>query len=65
MAKIAKIKEGKTAILNLRCRPSVKFLAVARAAAVDRSVSSYVEQLILRDAEANPVDEPKPKKKRR
>lgn len=58
---MAMAKEEKTAVMNLRVRPTVKKIAVARAAAVDRSLASYVEQLILKDADQAGDD---PKKRR-
>jgi len=51
-------KEEKTAVMNLRVRPSVKKTALARAEANDRSLASYIEQLILKDADQG-GDEPK------
>jgi predicted HicB family RNase H-like nuclease len=44
--------EPKTAILNIRIRPSVKAVATERAAADRRSLAAYIELLIERDAEA-------------
>jgi predicted HicB family RNase H-like nuclease len=42
--------EGKTAILNIRIRPSVKEAASRRAAAERRSLAAYVELVLERDA---------------
>jgi predicted HicB family RNase H-like nuclease len=47
--------EAKTAILNIRIRPSVKATASARAAADRRSLAAYIELLIERDAENAPL----------
>jgi hypothetical protein len=43
--------EAKTAVLNIRIKPSVKELASKRAAADRRSLAAYIELLIERDAE--------------
>jgi predicted HicB family RNase H-like nuclease len=42
--------EAKTAILNIRIKPSLKAAASARAAADRRSLAAYIELLIERDA---------------
>lgn len=52
-------KEQKDAVMNLRVRPSVKKLAFARATAVDRSLASYIEQLVMRDADQARADQRK------
>jgi predicted HicB family RNase H-like nuclease len=52
-------KEPKSAALNLRVRPSIKALAQARADALDRSLASYIEQLVLRDAATDQDGKPK------
>ena len=44
-------REAKDAVMNLRVRPSIKALAQARADADGRSLASYVERLILKDAQ--------------
>jgi predicted HicB family RNase H-like nuclease len=44
------VTEAKTAILNIRIRPSVKAMASERAAADRRSLAAYIELLIERDA---------------
>lgn len=41
----------KTAMLVLRIHPSVKAAAIAEAGRLDRSVSNYVERLIIKDTE--------------
>ncbi len=43
-------EEAKTAILNIRIKPSLKAAASARAAADRRSLAAYIELLIERDA---------------
>jgi predicted HicB family RNase H-like nuclease len=42
--------ETKSATLMLRIRPSIKAMAGRRAAQQDRSLASYIEKLIARDA---------------
>ena len=58
-------KEGKTAAMNLRVRPAVKAMAQARADAMDRSLASYIEQLVLRDADQVRDDSPKERTRKR
>jgi hypothetical protein len=53
--------ETKTAVLNIRIKPSVMATAKRLAAADHRTLAAYVELLILRDAESA---EPPKKSKR-
>ena len=43
--------ERRTAALNLRIRPSVKALAKRRAEREGRSLSNYLEELVIKDAQ--------------
>jgi len=58
-------KEGKTAAMNLRVRPAVKAMAQARADAMDRSLASYIEQLVLKDADQARDDSSKERTRKR
>jgi predicted HicB family RNase H-like nuclease len=42
--------ELKDVTLTIRIKPSVKAMAIKRAAAEGRSLANYLEQLIMRDA---------------
>jgi hypothetical protein len=54
--------ESKTAILNIRIKPSVKDAAGARAAADRRSLAAYIELLIERDVASAGAVAPSPRK---
>jgi hypothetical protein len=54
------VNESKTAVLNIRIKPSVMATAKRLAEADHRTLAAYVELLILRDAETEaPAKKPK------
>jgi len=56
--------EQKTAILNIRIKPSVKNAASARASADGRSLANYIEWAIMQDLTARPPQPDKRKPRR-
>lgn len=47
--------EARSASITVRVRPSIKAMAEHRAAALNRSLANYVEELIRQDVAANPI----------